>query len=464
MKTLLLQDILPVLQGKVVHGKSKQLITNVAQSRYHPITQHTLIFLEEKKPLRLPAKIRRCTIVSSTPVMIREGNHDVTIVKVANARQAYWRFVEYYRSLFNIPVIGVTGTSGKTTTKEMIAWILSEKRKVVKTVLSHNGLARNLPYLTKIEEQTEAAVFEMGVSGPNQLLYSARYFRPNIGIITKIGTDHMDGFKNQAAYFREKARMLFAVESRGSIIINMDDENSRKLPLSSFNGKIIYFGTDKKADFQAKQIAFNHEHLGMDFILVHKGKEYNSFVPGFGTHNVYNALAALAGVSLTGVTLEAAIHRLRSFRHVKSHLEFHKGVNDSIIIDDTWNTNPISVEAALEVLREVAPGRKKIAVLGDIAELGEYAVREHHKIGDMVVKNKIDTLITIGNSSQYIGKRAIELGMNPANIFHVKTKKLLLSKLEGYTNRDSVILIKTSMRNSFDKFMKVILRKPNIKK
>lgn len=450
MKHLHLNQLLPVLGGKVIHGNGSQVIKNAAKYGEHVITDHSLVFIIKKgKTLPLPTKVSSITVVTSAPRLLQHVSSDTTIVYVPDVKKAYYQFITFYRKLFTLPVIGVTGTSGKTTTKEMISWILSEKQKVVSTYLSHNGLRRNLDYLLEIDDTTDRAVFEMGVSGPNQLLYSARYFRPQIGIITTIGTDHIEGFKNQDSYVKEKIKMIQAIGPKGTLILNHDNPYCRKLNLESFKGKVIYYGMEKTADYYAHSVTYNLKKNGMDFVLVCKEGEYSAFVPGFGKHNVYNAMAAIIACSLVGKSIPETLTRLQTFSHVKSHLQFHKGIKGSLIIDDTWNTNLTSIEAALEVLKETAEGRKTIAIIGEIEELGEYSVPEHQKVGELVVKNKVDILIAIGKEAIPTCQKALELGMNRTNIHHLTSHTTLMELLNRIVDKNTSILLKTSMRRSF---------------
>lgn len=461
MKSLVLNDILPFIEGKVVQGNQMERIKNAAIYREHLITDHTLVFnMKKNQSISLPTQPSSITVITTDPTLLKNIKEDTTIVHVSNVKKAYSRFIYFYRNLFTLPVIGVTGTSGKTTTKEMITWILSEKQHVVSTYLSKNGLSRNLDYLLEIDDKTDSAVFEMGISGPNQLLYSAFYFRPQIGIITTIGTDHTESFKNQDEYVKEKTNMLRAVGKKGTIILNHDDENCRKIDLRPFKGTVLYYGTDQSAHYQARNISFNYKKAGMDFTLVCGEGEYDCFIPGFGTHNVYNALAAIISSSLVGVKIIDAIKRLKTFKHIKRHLQFHEGRKGSLIIDDTWNTNPTSIQAALEVLKETAQGRKTVAVIGEIEELGKYSVSEHRKVGSLVVKHDIDVLITIGKNALPICQQAKALGMNPSTIHNVTQPSDLLQLLDKESNENTSILLKTSMRKSFKNTLdKLIVRR-----
>ncbi|QHA91086.1 UDP-N-acetylmuramoyl-tripeptide--D-alanyl-D-alanine ligase [Bacillus sp. N1-1] len=459
MKNLPLRQLMPVLEGKVLSGSMTKTIQNAAKYGEHLITDSSLVFLlKRKSSFPLPA-VHNLTVVTSNPKAVKSVRDDVTVVYVENVRKAYGRFISFYRNLFQLPVIGVTGTCGKTTTKEMISWILSEKDHVVRTKLSHNGLARNLDYLLEIDEKTDYAVFEMGVSGPNQLLYSAHYFRPQIGIITAIGTDHIEGFRSQEAYIAEKAKMLKAVGKNGTILLNRDDDTIRSFDLSEFTGKVLYYGQDPKAHYRAHSIQFNLKKNGMDFTLACHEGEFACFVPGYGTHNVSNALAAIGASTLVGVKIQDAVRRLHTFHHIKSHLQFYEGKKGSLLIDDTWNTNPTSIKAALEVLVETAEGRKTVAVLGEIEELGDYAEQEHRKVGALAAEKNVDVLIAVGENAYPICLEAAKRGMNPKAIHNVTTQAALLSLLGQLASPQTSILLKTSMRRSFSNTLQALVTK-----
>ena len=452
MKSLSLRKIGPIIGGVLVRGNPDCIIRNIATKNHHKFTKNTLVFYREK--LKVPTNLTSCIIVTNKKKDSLFFPKSYTVVYVKNVRLAFYKFIRYYRNLFHIPVIGVTGTCGKTTTKEMISHILSPEMNIVKTVLSQNGLTHNLNYLLQFDDQTDAAVIEMGVNSPGHILHSASYFSPNIGLITTIGTDHLEGFKHHHEYVREKESMLKAVHPRGTMIINADDHNSRKLRKNIFKGKLIYIGEAEFADYKIVKIKYDHK--GMKYILEHRGKLYVGYVPGFGKHNVYNAVFSIAAASLLGIDIDTSIDRLKTYKPVQRHLEVSEGINNSTIIDDTWNTNPTSIRAGLEVLEQVSKGKKSIAILGDIEELGAHSQVEHQKIGALIRKHNIDFLITIGDQAKEIAKTARQLGMNSNNIFSVKNEDHLLNILMRHADKHTIILIKTSMRKSFRTLLKRI--------
>jgi UDP-N-acetylmuramoyl-tripeptide--D-alanyl-D-alanine ligase len=406
-----------------------------------------------KKKIQIPDDVNECVLVVSNLATVKSIKAEsITIVYVQNVKKAYYKFITYYRSLFTLPIIGVTGTCGKTTTKEMIAWILSKDLNVVKTRLSENGLSRNLKYLMQIDDKTDVAVIEMGVDSPHNMLYTASYFKPEIGVITNIGVDHLEGFNEHDKYIEEKAKMLTALQNKGVLVLNADDEYTKKINLNDFKGKIVYVSLQKDTMFTARNIRYGTR--GMRFNLSYDGKVYPCFVPGFGEHNVYNALYAFAVCMELKISIIDAIERLKSFKQVRRHTQFKKGINESVIIDDTWSTNPTSIKAALDVLKHASKANKKIVVLGDIEELGQSYVNEYMKVAELVVNSNVDFFVTIGEKSKVMSDRAIELGMDTNKVFHSNDQQDAFDILQASSDRDTCILVKTSMNLSYSGLIK----------
>ncbi|TSI03561.1 UDP-N-acetylmuramoyl-tripeptide--D-alanyl-D-alanine ligase [Lysinibacillus sp. BW-2-10] len=457
MKKLLLSEINKIIDGRILNKHEiNPVIKNVILGKSDKIKNSTLIFFPRKAKLETYKNdLKSCVIVTEKPELFMDFAECFTIVKVEDSRNAYNKFVQFYRHLFPIPVVGVTGTCGKTTTKEMIATILKEDRKIVKTISSQNSRSLNLEYLMKINEQTDAAVIEVGVGFPGGIKDFDLHFEPCIGVITNIEIDHMKGFKTHQSYIDEKAEMVNIIsKNNGTIILNKDDMNIRNLDLSHFKGEIRYYGIND-GDLRASNIHYNEQ--GMEF-SVYDGKQiYQCKINCFGRHNVYNALAALAVSTTLGISLKDAIKRLQNFQPLNRHLQIRTGINQCTLIDDTWNTNSKSIDAALQTLASLANGRKTIAVLGDIEELGDLSESEHKKIGTFIHKYKINQLVTIGKEAKFIAQKAIELGMNPSDVFILVHQGDLLNILKTIADENSVVLVKASMRNSFQDTLKKLI-------
>lgn len=455
MKPIKLQEILETIGGVIVSGNPNPIIRYVITNKMYPTywKNDTMFFhMRSKKDIYIDPGIKSMVIVTTRPEKISNKGPFITIVKVNNIRKSYWNFVRYYRNLFNIPFVSVTGTCGKTTTKEMISWILMKDKIVNKTEKSQNTSASNLKYLLNVDEHTDVTVIESAVASRGHMFLSSRYFKPQIGVLTSIGLDHLNGFPTFESYMEEKAKIFTCVGDRGKMVVNCDDENIKKINLSSYKGKIVWYGKTNSAHFKIKDIKYSTK--GMNFTLAHKGKLYQLFVPGFGEHNVYNAVAAIAVAYELGVNIKESGNRLKTFKHVERHIEVLPGIKGCMLIDDTWSTNPTSIKSALEVLANISKGKRKIAVIGDIKWLAHESQKVHKSVGELVAKSGIDTLVTIGKDARLIGKRAVELGFEHNQVYMFDSPTEAQNILTKLIDKDSVVLVKTSMKQSFGPFMK----------
>lgn len=261
----------------------------------------------------------------------------------------------------------------------------------------------------RLTAEHKAAVFEIGMNRRGHVAKQSRVIKPMIGIITNIGQAHVGMLGSKEAVIEEKGSIIEGIPKNGYLLINADDENSGKLDLSSFQGKTLRFGIKNKADYVAEDIA-----TGLDFVsfkTVIYGKEEQIRVPISGKHNVYNALAAIAASTLLNIEVKYIKQGLAGFRRPKLRLQLVKGINDSLLINDTYNANPDSVIAGLEVLKELAKDRTSIAVLGNMLEQGVFTNEAHQRVGRRVQELGIDYLITIGKLARQIAVGARKHGM-----------------------------------------------------
>jgi UDP-N-acetylmuramoyl-tripeptide--D-alanyl-D-alanine ligase len=390
-----------LLTGTLIYGSDDLIIKNVAYYMEKLNKPNTLLFLRSNRNTDYDT-IRNCVpcaVITIKYFADLQGIDGCTVIMVKDMQSAYWQFVEYYRSLFQIPVVAVTGTCGKTTTKDMINHILKNKFKVHGTNASANGRTGHLSNLMRIEETTEAAVFETAVGRPGDIINSGKYFKPTVGIITNIGVDHLDGCKTVDNYIKAKAEMINILTDKGVLIVNADDKKSKQIALYNFQGRIIYTGIRNPSDYQASEICYGK--AGMDFVLTYENTKYPIFVPGLGEHQVYNALAACAAVHETGleISMSEAAERLRTFANMARHLEMLPGIGGSLILDDTWKISLNSLESAFKVLYEVGKDKKKIAVLGSIPSLGNFRKEAYKKAGKTIARTRVDVLISVNKTA-----------------------------------------------------------------
>ncbi|WP_077211711.1 Mur ligase family protein [Bacillus dakarensis] len=456
MKTIFLQDFIAHIKGVVIYGHPNPRISNVLKSfKYSKVTHNTMFFHKGKMlSLKGFASLKQVVVISSNPQNLQDVGSNVTIVQVKKIRKAYWRFIDYYRNLFQIPFVAVTGTCGKTTTKEMVSWIFEKDKNVYKTISNHNDPSRNFGYLLGIQPSTDIVVMETAVARPGHLKESYRYFKPHVGILTSIGIDHLNGFPTLEAYQREKLSIFSLIREDGTVIINMDDERINKLDLNNFNKNLLTFGAEDGCDFKISDIEYGDNE--MKYTIIHQSKNYKFSIPGLGKHNVQNAAAAIATAYALGVEVAEAGKRLSDFPRLPRHVEIIQGIKGSTIIDDTWSTNPTSIQSAFEVLKNISKGRKKIAVLGEIKYLGNRSKEVHELVGKIAASHELDFLFTIGEEALPIALQAKELGMDESTIFPCKSPREAYEKICRLISNDSVVLVKTSMFQSYNKFINAL--------
>lgn len=452
MKRIFLNDILKSLG---VNLNLNNTIIKRVSNDIRKISDNTLVFhlnKAEEINQELFMRCKDCYIITDQPLLKDYPKKDCYIF-VQNINDSYRKFINYYRSLFDTKVIAVTGTCGKTTTKEMIAQVLKNEYKVIHTISSKNNLKYNHEYLLKFNDDVKYGVFETAITHPGHLLLECEIFEPEIGIITNIGIDHLNWCKSINNYIRTKAEMLVGLNNKGTLIINNDDENIKKIDFTNYKGKIITFGINKKSKFYARNI--KHYTNKVTFTLEVKEKTFDVTLNILGLHNVYNALAALACLDTLGIDLNAAINSLSRFVPIRSHTEVKKGLNNSIIIDDTWSSNPTSLKAALDLLDNLGYNKKKIVVLGKISYLGKFKKEFYKQVAFNLIDKGIDILITIDEDSKRISNYTRELGMNLNKVFNISSKAELYKILNSLLDVNSVCLFKTSM---IDKNSQELLR------
>jgi len=443
MKPLTVQDLKAITAGELVQGSREVLIQHGAYRLKQVKRPNTALFTD--KPIvnwKDYESFYPIVLVTDRLYSQKGIPEQISIIKVKDIDEAYWKFINFYRNQFNIPIVAITGTSGKSTTKEMIKHILSAEKNVVSTPLSSNSRTASLQYLLNIDDYTDAAVFETAVGSPGDITLAGEYFKPTIGIITNIGAHHLNYCKTLEGYIQAKGEMLDIISPAGSLILNAEDINTRKIDLSKFKGRIIKVGKHHSCDFRASNIRYHKN--GMLFNLHHMKQLYEIFVPGFGEHQVYNALAAIAAIYEMGLPISLASKQLQSFRKLNKQLQVFKGINNSVLIDDTWNITTTSLEAGLKVLNALGEGKKKIAIIGTITDLGSWGYIIHEQAGELIAQIGVDVLITIGEHASIMAVHAIEEGLaSPVHIF--KNTTLVYKLLDKLVDENTVVFIKGDM-------------------
>lgn len=444
MKPLAVSKINELLNGTMIKGSNELLITDATYFTKAMNKPNMLLFVIVRAQVdwEVVRRYTPCVVVTDRMFKELESIDDCTIILVKDIETAYWKFVDYYRGLYSLPIIAVTGTCGKTTTKDIIKHILKFNFKVKGTERSANGSTGELKYLLDIDESTEVGVIETAVRQPGDITRCCRYFKPLIGIITNIGVDHLEGCKTLEGYIEAKSEIVDCIDKEGVLIINGDDENTRKIQLEKYSGRIVKFGIHNFSQFKASDIIYDEN--GMKFILTFQNLKYPISVPGYGQHQVYNALAALAAVHELGVGIAEASKMLESYEKLPYHLQLKKGIRGCLMIDDTWNININSLKAAIHTLSDIANGKKRLALIGDMDLLGDRSLEIHHQAGDMIAAfGSLDVLITVGAMASEIAKRAAQAGFS-GEIYSFATTSGVYEFLDSKLDENSMILIKCS--------------------
>jgi UDP-N-acetylmuramoyl-tripeptide--D-alanyl-D-alanine ligase len=363
-----------------------------------------------------------------------------SFIVVKDTIKALGDIARFTRKKVDIPLIAVTGSNGKTTTKDMIAHVLSGKFKVLKnegTKNNHIGLPLTL---VNISKEYDFAVLEIGSNHFGEVSYLADICRPNIGVITNIGPSHLEHFHDLGGVFKEKITLLKYLDKPFVSILNYDDrflkkesEKKTKIPLN------LSIGIKTKSDFSASNILVINSKT--QFLV--NGK-YKFVINTLGNYNIYNALAAIAIARLFGMEYEDISFSLTSFRFPKSRFNFVE-LNNIKFIDDTYNSNPNSLALALEALSKISTTGRKILVMGDMLELGSSKELLHRQAGKKAAK-VCDVLITVGNLSRIAADMAKKSGFNTKNIFSCESAlqaREILFKIISPVSED-VILVKGS--------------------
>jgi len=320
---------------------------------------------------------------------------DVAYILVESTPVALKGIAEYYRSLFTIPFIGVTGSVGKTSTKELISSVLSQRYNVHKTSGNFNNELGVPLTLFGLEESHEVAVIEMGISGFGEMTRLSKMVRPDISVITNIGCCHLENLGDRDGVLKAKTEMFTYLQDNGTIILCHDDDKLRTV--TDYNGiKPIFYGTDSSDEYYADDI----EELLLDGVrctLHHSDSAVTVTIPAMGRHNVLNALCAMAVGKQLGLTDEEIKNGIESFTNVgsRNRVIHTRGMT---VIDDCYNANPTSTKAGLDTLSNFK-GRR-VALLGDMKELGADELALHREVGAYAKAKGIDLLIAVGELSR----------------------------------------------------------------
>lgn len=356
---------------------------------------------------------------------------------VADTRLALGELAAHWRSKFDIPLAAITGSNGKTTVKEMLSAILRAAKGNAESVLSTQGNLNNdigLPLtLFRLTSQHYFAVVEMGMNHEGEISYLTRLAKPTVALVNNATAAHLGGLGSIEAVARAKGEIFEGLAEDGTAIINADDAFAAFWHKLAAPRKVLTFGLRNAADVSADYVLANDSST---LKLRTPQGEIECILPVAGLHNVYNALAATAAALGMGVGLTVIAQGLAAFGGVKGRLQQKPGFNGALLIDDTYNANPASMKAAIDVL--AARDGNRLLVLGDMGELGEDAATMHAEIGRYAKQAGIDALYTLGELSQ---EMAAGFGTKSR---HYEAPEKLAAELKSHMDKSVTVLVKGS--------------------
>jgi Alr-MurF fusion protein len=384
----------------------------------------------------------RAAVVSREDLLDRALPEGTTLLLVPDTLDALQMVASVHRSRFHTPVVGVTGSNGKTLLKEMLASILSLDRNTYRSPLSYNTQVGAALALLGMRPEHDVAIIEAGISLPGEMERLERMIRPDHGILTVISKAHIGGMGSLQNSLEEKRKLFQRLSSESFLVINADDALSMSLKNQSA-ARVVTFGLSRDADVGAEHIVPVPDR-GHQFRMRIFGGVLDVSIPVPGRFNILNALAAAAAATLLGATPESIRTGLERFHPSPMRLEIHTTVTGVTLINDTYNSDPASMKGALDVLAKVGKGRRRIAILSDMLDLGPHSREEHLAVGKDVVRSSTDYLITVGHDGSLIGQAAAEEGMDHRRIINTQSYKEAAAELEKIMNRGDVVLFKGS--------------------
>lgn len=434
MKEITAKDVVNVCNAKLLCGDINTVITTFSKDTrtiskgdmYVGITGEQFngnIFCKDALDLGAIG----CIVDSNIDSSILENYKSKVILQVENSVDALQKLAHYKRSLYDIPVVAITGSVGKTSTKEMIASVLSTKYNVLKTEGNLNNQIGLPLTLLQLKDHT-AVVVELGIGFPGEMDKIARTAMPTIAVVTNIGTPHIGDIGSREKILEEKLKVRNYLTPNGKLILNNDNDLLHKYYEENKNDDVLPFGITEYSLLHPRDIVTTTENSSYSITI--NNIDYNITIPTPGKHFIYNSLAAiLVGMEL-GISVEDIIKGIENFKLTKGRMEIHHKKSGTIIINDAYNSSTGAIKAALEYLKEYST-RRKIAVMGDMLDLGEYSKVLHERTAYEAVKNGIDILVCVGPESKYTYEKSLELGFNPNNVFWFESNSEAIQKLNN---------------------------------
>lgn len=389
----------------------------------------------------------KIAIVDEVKCDLNELKEDVTLIKVENTGRALMDLAKFYREKLGLKVVGITGSAGKTSTKDLVAAVLSDKYKVFKTKGNFNNEIGLPLMILELDSTYDVAILEMGMRGLGQIKELAEIASPDLGIITNIGISHIEILKTRENILKAKMEIATFFDKNNTLVVCGNDDFLGALPEAEY--KIVKTGVGENFEIGAKNIAL--EELSSKFTVYDGEKEEEFSLDMPGEHNISNLMLGIAIAKELGVSFEEMKRGLKNIEATSMRLELIKKDGFSIL-NDCYNSSPVAVKSAIDVMKNIE-GKRRIAVLGTMRELGHKSEEAHEEIGKYAKENGIEKVLCFGDFSENI-KEGYGEGCTV-----YKNKEELINDLLNIICEGDIILVKASRSLKFEEITKALLEK-----
>lgn len=449
MKKLTIENIINITGGNLLTGNNEEICINFSKDTRTIKNGDIYIGIKGEKfdgnlfwkeALEKGAK---GVILQNVKISEEEINKyvDKNIIIVENTLEALYKIASYKRDLYEVPVIAITGSVGKTSTKDIVANVVSQKYKTLKTIANHNNNIGLSFTILNAHEDIEAMVLEMGMNHFEEIDLLSKIAKPNICIITNIGTSHIGNLGSRENILKAKLEILNGAKNP-YIIVNNDNDLLHKWAIENKEKfKIKTYGIKKPSDVQPSNVIVKEDKSQVEIQI--RNQENIIEVPVGGEHFVLNSLCAIEVGILLNIKNEEIKNGIETFKLTKNRMDIKILKNQIKIINDAYNASVESVEAIIKYVQNIEANRR-IAVLGDIFEVGKYSKEIHEKIGEIVCKNNIDILICSGENAKYIVNSAKEKGFKKENVYYLEDKEEIVELIKKIVQPQDLVIFKAS--------------------
>ncbi len=454
MENIKLEEVILAVKGKVLSGAIEdKKISSVATDSRVKMTDGLFVAIKGENTdghQYIDGAIQNGAVAILISDEQEKYIQDIVYIKVEDTVQGLQDLATAYRSKFNIPVVAITGSVGKTTTKDMIASVLKEKYNVLKTEGNLNSDIGAPMTVLRLNSTHEIAVVEMGMDRLRQIAGISKIVKPDTAVITNIGVSHIEFLKTRENILNAKCEVFENLTADGVAILNADDDMLVKV---NNDFKKIWYGKSEDADIYVKDVTVDYtEGVVRANIFLNEG-QYNLVIPGLSEHLVYSAMSAIAVGLRYGLSIEQVINGIANYTHTKMRMDIYKLKDGILLIDDTYNANPYSMKSLIDTVKK-SNTQNKLLILGDMFELGDESINHHIEVLEYAIANGINKIFVTGNNMKEAASK-----VQSETITYFEIKEDLIDNLDKLIVANSIVGVKASRGMKFENITQKILEK-----